>query len=150
MKSKLILLKNCIKKRFIGKFRMVGTKGQSTIEFVLLIPFLIIVILSVSQLGYMVYIQNVIQQAARESIRIVSTTNSNHKAYEKINKICSKLDKDKLEIRITPESKMERKVGDYVSVDIAYRYGGISNFIKNFTGKEIIISSNSSMRMECY
>ena len=123
--------------------------GQSTIEFVLVIPILIIVILTVSQFGLLIYLQNILEQSCREGVRIISTTNSNSMSYGVINRLCSDLDKNNLKIKIKPEKGSVRKVGTMVSVNLIYRYGGISNIIYFFMGKELILKAKSSMRMEC-
>lgn len=123
-------------------------KGQSSIEFVLVIPLLIIVILIVSQLGYIVYLQNTMEQAAREGTRILSTTNSNSKAVSQVFKICKSLDAENINIEISPHSPSNRVVGDTVRVKVLYRYGGIADFLNIITGKAFVIKSSSIMRME--
>jgi uncharacterized protein (UPF0333 family) len=144
--------KNYIKRFKNVKLRYKFTsknKGQASIEFVLVIPILIIVIIIVSQLGFLVYLQNILEQAAREGTRILSTTNSNSLACEQIANICSSLDKDRLTIGITPYSSGSRNVGDIVIINLKYSYGGFANFMSLIMGKEILIKSNCSMRMEC-
>ncbi len=64
-----------------------GKGGQATLEFVLLIPLIIMVILVVSQSGQMVYRKNILQQAAREGVRVISTTNSNDMAIQAVMKV---------------------------------------------------------------
>lgn len=124
--------------------------GQASLEFALVIPILILVIFIVSQLGYLVYLQNVLEQAAREGARILSTTNSDSRANNQIERICPNLDKDKLNIEISPPESNQREVGDIVAVTITYDYGGISNFIRFLMQKDIYLRRSSSMRMECY
>ncbi|MFO7929107.1 MAG: pilus assembly protein [Candidatus Humimicrobiaceae bacterium] len=123
--------------------------GQSSIEFVIVMPVLIIVILTVSQFGILVYVQNILEQSSREGVRVISTTNSNSMAYEAIQNLCGNLDRNNMEIEINPSSKDSRKVGTMVSIHIAYKYGGISDIIKLIMGKELRLKSQSSMRMEC-
>ncbi len=139
-KLKIFMVKN----PFLEK-----NKGQASIEFVFVIPILIIVIIIVSQLGFLVYLQNTLEQAAREGARILSTTNSNSLAYEQILSICSNLEKEKLKIEILPSSQNSRTVGDIVEVKLLYLYGGFADFISLVMGKEIFIKSNCVMRMEC-
>ncbi len=123
--------------------------GQSSIEFVMVIPVLIIVILTVSQFGILVYVQNILEQSCREGVRVISTTNSNSMAYEAIQNLCGNLDRNNMEIEINPGSRDSRKVGSMVSIHIVYKYGGISDIIKLIMGKELRLKSQSSMRMEC-
>ena len=67
----------------------------------------------VSQLGYLVYLQNILEQAAREGARVLSTTNSDSRANDQIERICPNLDEDKLNIEISPPESIRREVGRY-------------------------------------
>ncbi|MHB1275154.1 MAG: TadE/TadG family type IV pilus assembly protein [Candidatus Humimicrobiaceae bacterium] len=126
-----------------------NNKGQSTVEFVLLIPFLIITCIAVFQLGYVIYIENNIKQLSREAARVVATTNSNN--------LCAKIIKDNnnlykdlnFQIIISPDTEAGRKVGDIVKIGIKINYEGFGGLIKNIFGKPISIYSESIMRMEC-
>ncbi len=133
----------------LNKYMASGSKAQASIEFILVIPILIIVILIVSQLGHYVYLQNVLEQAAREGARIISTTNSDNDARNQISGICKTLEKDKINIEIQPDNRHERKVGDNVRVTISYQHGGIANIFNFLTGNDYLIKSSSTMRMEC-
>jgi len=126
-----------------------NNKGQSTIEFILLIPFLIFTCFAVFQLGYVMYIQNNIKQLSREAARIITTTNSNSLCMEII-KDCNDFNKNLIfQVIISPDPETERKVGDIVKIGIKINYEGFGGLIENILGKPIIIYSESSMRMEC-
>jgi uncharacterized protein (UPF0333 family) len=126
-----------------------NNKGQSTVEFILLIPFLIITCIAVFQLGYVIYLQNNIKQLSREAARVVSTTNSNS--------LCTKIIRDNsnlyedlnFQISISPEPEAQRKVGNIVKIGIKINYEGFGGLITNIFGKPIPIYSESIMRMEC-
>ena len=136
-------IKTGIRKLIINK------NGQATVEFILLIPFFIIIFLAVSQLGYVVYLQNNIKQLSREAARIISTTNSNNSGIQLINQ--NQISGNKLDcsIAINPDQKAQRKVGDMVKVGISLNYDGFGGLIKKLFGKTLQIYSESSMRMEC-
>ncbi|MBC7334640.1 MAG: pilus assembly protein, partial [Actinobacteria bacterium] len=113
-------------KRFLRKFLRKNAfysfqNGQATLEFALVIPVVIMVILAVSQFGYIVYVENLIQQASREGARVISTTNSNEKAYHTIGILCSNLNKESLDTFVFPQSPSSRNVGDLVTVQLTYR-----------------------------
>ena len=126
-----------------------NNKGQSTVEFILLIPFLIITCIAVFKLGYVIYLQNNIKQLSREAARVVSTTNSNS--------LCTKIIRDNnnlyedlnFQISISPEPEAQRKVGNIVKIGIKINYEGFGGLITNIFGKPIPIYSESIMRMEC-
>ncbi len=143
-------VKDKFKIKKVSKHTMLDRRGQAALEFTLIIPILILVILAVSQLGYTIYVKNVLEQAAREGVRAISTTNSNQKANEQVRKVCSGLDKNRLNVKITPGGRASRKVGDIVTMDLTFRCGGFVNLIRMLTDKDILIHVESSMRMECY
>lgn len=123
--------------------------GQSTIEFIMIIPVIIILVLAASQAGYAVYRKNVLQQASREGARIISTTNDNSMAIRVIRNICGTEDKNTI-ISIDPERASDRKIGDMVTVSLMVCPGGLFSIIEKISGKKVVIGANSSMRMECY
>jgi uncharacterized protein (UPF0333 family) len=125
-------------------------KGQASLEFVLVIPVLILVIMIVSQLGYLVYYQNILEQSAREGARIVSTTNSDSLAYQRVANMCSNLDNSRLKVDISSSGENSRSVGDIVTISLTYNYGGIFKLINLVMGNDVFIKSSSSARMECY
>jgi len=124
--------------------------GQASLEFVLIIPFLILIISAVSHLGLIIYQKNVLEQAAREGARVVATTNSNNEAIKCIREVCSSLSQDKLYIKIVPKNRTSREVGDMVEVIVTYDCGGIISLIRVFAKWDNQIKAKSSMRVECY
>jgi len=126
-----------------------GAGGQSTIEFVMIIPVIIVLVLAASQAGYAVYRKNVLQQASREGARIISTTNDNGLAIKIIDNIC-RTEGNNISINIDPERASDRKMGDMVTVSLKDRPGGLFSIIEKISGKEVVIRAGSSMRMECY
>jgi hypothetical protein len=123
--------------------------GQASVEFVLLLPVLVIIVLAVSQLGYCTYLKNVLEHAACEAARVVATTNSENLAYGQVYDICSGLDTDNLDINISPSSGAERITGDFFTVKLSYKNAGIFNFISKALKKDLLIESVCVMRMEC-
>ncbi len=121
-------------------------KGQSTLEFVMIIPFVIIIILAASQIGFTVYKKNIIQQASREAARIISTTNDNNLAIATIKRLCGK----DSEIIIEPASASNRGVGDMVTVYISQSPGGLMKLMEEILGDAVKVKADTSMMMECY
>jgi hypothetical protein len=123
--------------------------GQASVEFVLLLPLLVIITLALSQLGYCTYLKNVLEYAASEAARVVATTNSENLANGQVYSICSGLDTRNLDISISPSSGAERITGDFFTVKIIYKNAGIFNFISKALKKDLLIESVCVMRMEC-
>lgn len=124
--------------------RIMDTNGQSALEFVMVFPLVIILILAASQIGMAVYGRIVLQQASREAARIVSTTDSDSQAIEAARRSCG----DDSEITIVP-GKMHRRLGDMVTVRVSRKPGDILKIIEWITGKEAVLSAETWMRMEC-
>ena len=136
-----------------GLFRpsLWAKEGQATLEFVLLIPLIIMVILVVSQSGQMVYRKNILQQAAREGVRVVSTTNSNKMAIQAVIKVCGSKNNIIPDIKIEPGNETERKLGDIVTISLidTSEHSAMWSIISATIGKKILLKADSSMRMEC-
>lgn len=141
-------IKNKYKKNL--KISLNGTGGQASLEFALIVPFIVLIILIVSHIGLFIYQKNILEQASREGARIAATTNSNRETFNCVRDFCSELDQDKLDISVDPEDKGSRKVGDMVTVTLSYKYSGVAKIFTVFAGKDIFIEVKSNMRMECY
>jgi len=140
-----------VKRPGLFKISLWANEGQATLEFVLLIPVIIIAILVVSQSGQMVYRKNILQQAAREGVRVVSTTNSNKMAIQAVTKVCGSEEGTVPDIIIQPNDEGERILGDIVTVSLTDTsdYGALWRIISATVGKKILLKADSSMRMEC-
>lgn len=162
MKSELFSANNRMGNSFIFKIIMEikrkknkpktsthGSDGQASLEFILIIPLLIIMVLAVSHFGLLIYQKNILEQAAREGARAIATTNSDQEAYACIKKVCSDLNQSMLEIEVTPGSRSSRIVGDMIEVTVIYKDAGIAG-LQGFLGKGSFIKAKSNMRMECY
>ncbi|MCL5771563.1 MAG: pilus assembly protein [Actinobacteria bacterium] len=135
--------KNNIKQLYFSK------NGQSTIEFILLIPFLIITCFAVFQLGYVIYLQNNIKQLSREVARVITTSNSNMLGEEIVKKNNDLYERLNFDINIEPTLETSRKVGDILKVKVSINYDGFGDLIIKLFGKPLLIYSQTSMRMEC-
>ena len=100
----------------------------------------------------MVYRKNILQQAAREGVRVVSTTNSNKMAIRAVLKVCGSKNNIIPDINIEPVNESERRLGDIVTVsliDTSNRECFVENYLRAI-GKKILLKADSSMRMECH
>lgn len=123
--------------------------GQSTLEFALVFPFLIMLVLICLQLGYVVYLNNMLEQSARECCRVISTTNSNAAGQRIIYDICPSKLEGRLHIDIIPADPGKRKVGDMLEVNVYLEDIFLFNLMKKTTGLRPSLRSISIMRMEC-
>ena len=137
---------NCIKS--IVGYKFLKINGQSTIEFILVFPIVIISVLIIAQLGYIVYIQNILVNAAEQGARVLATTNSNLQAFNSIYNNCSNLSENNLDVQIYPEQKEVRKIGSYATVVIKYKPDELLNFYSLFLIGKSELFGKSIVRME--
>jgi Flp pilus assembly protein TadG len=122
-----------------------NNKGQSTLEFVMTIPLIIILVLAATQTGLAVYSRMQVQQAAREAARIVSTTNRNDIAIKTAETICG----TDTRVNIEPGDPQQRKLGDMVTINVSRRPEGLFKALRWVIRREVILNAVTSMRMEC-
>ena len=129
--------------------KVICQRGQASMEFALVAPFLFFMILVVIQAGYLVYLQNLVEHAAHESARIIATTGSESAAQKCVSEILGNKSGGRIETNISPGPGSMRNTGSIVRVEVNYYYDGVAKVIKLLTGKSILINSISIMRMEC-
>lgn len=137
---------NCMKSLFVYKFLKIN--GQSTVEFILVFPIVIISVLIIAQLGYIVYIQNILVNAAEQGARVLATTNSNEQALNSIYNNCSNLSENNLDIQIYPQQKESRRIGSYATVVVKYQPDNLLNFYNMFLIGKAELFGKSIVRME--
>jgi hypothetical protein len=120
-------------------------RGQSTLEFAMIIPLIIILVLAASQIGLTVYARMQIQQASREAARIVSTTNRDDLAINTVKTICG----EDAMVVIEPEGPQNRRLGDIINVRVSRKPEGLHRIVEWIIGREVILNEAASMRMEC-
>jgi uncharacterized protein (UPF0333 family) len=156
MRENMHLLKYC-KEIFMKKYPeklknpviIIWQRGQASLEFALVVPFLFLIIFTVIQAGYLVYLQNLVEHAVHESARIIATTGSDSAAQKCVSEVLEKKGGGRIEINITPGPGSSRDIGSIVRVEVNYHYDGVAKVIKLLTGKSMLINSATIMRMEC-
>lgn len=129
-----------------NKFRHIA-KGQSLVEFALVIPILLLVIFGLFDLGYAVFIKNMISNAAREGARtgiIITKTDADIRA--RVNAAAPGLNLSTAQIAITP-SPNNRKFDEPITVTVSYTYSPMTPVLGGITGS-VPISSTSVMIVE--
>lgn len=59
--------------RAIQYFRKLGVRGVAAIEFAILSPLFLMLLLAIFELGYMVFVQSVLDSSARTAARLIRT-----------------------------------------------------------------------------
>jgi hypothetical protein len=129
-----------------NKFRHIA-KGQSLVEFALVIPILLLVIFGLFDLGYAVFIKNMLSNAAREGARtgiIITKTDADIRA--RVRAAAPGLNLPDPQIPIDPHPN-NRKFDEPITVTVTYTYTPFTPVIGGITGS-VPMSSTSVMIVE--
>lgn len=122
-------------------------KGQSMVEFALILPVLLLIVIGIIEFGFMFSDYLSLTNASRETVRFVSLGGSNTQAIERAKEVAVNLDPLKMNISFDPVSEA-RERGDTVKVKITYEYEFITPFIGTILGDSITLEADAVMRVE--
>lgn len=124
-------------------------KGQSMVEFALILPILIVMIFGILEFGRIYYAQIVLTRSAREAVRLCAVGKTDDEVVQRIYEITPLPDlAQNLNIEYISPPQEERKTGDPVTVKISYKLTLIAPFISNFLGNPLTLKAEATMRME--
>ena len=122
-------------------------KGQSMVEFALILPILLLLVLAIIEFGFMFSDYLSLSNASRESVRYVSLGGSNSGAIERGKEVAVNLEPTKMIFEISPLSE-SRERGDSVQVGITYDYEFITPVISVIFGDSLELYAEATMRVE--
>lgn len=122
-------------------------KGQSLIEFAILLPLLLLLLMGILEFGLMLNAYLSINNSAREGARLGIVDGSNLEISELITNLSSNLNTENLVVNIIP-LEGSRKSGDTLTVEIIYNYKVIIPIISNILNDVVVLKAKTSMRME--
>ncbi len=120
-----------------------GGRGSSTVEFALVLPLLLIVLLGVVQVGLVLRDQLRVSQAVREAAREAVVTFD--EAAIRTAAEHSGLDGGRLQLQVTREGGTP---GDGVSVLITYQEPLVVPFVSWLFPSGVVLSATTTMRQE--
>ncbi len=122
-------------------------KGQSLVEFAILLPLLLLLLMGILEFALMLNSYLTINNSAREGARLGIVAGSNIEIKQLIIKISSNLDSENLVVNITP-LEGSRKSGDTLRVEIVYNYQVIIPILSNILNNVVVLKAQTSMRIE--
>ena len=122
-------------------------KGQSLVEFAILLPFLLLLLMGILEFGIMLNSYLTIHNSAREGARLGIVAGSNIEINQLINNISPNLDPKNLIVNITP-SEGSRKSGGTITVEVIYNYQVTVPIISNIIHNVVVLKAQTSMRIE--
>ncbi|ERI91501.1 TadE-like protein [Clostridiales bacterium oral taxon 876 str. F0540] len=124
-----------------------NNKGQALVEFAIILPILLLLIMGIVQFGMMINSYLSIQYASREGARagIVGSTDAEIKNLIIANS--QSLDASKITVTITPDFA-NRKSGDALTVKLSYSYNLTVPIISSMFKNSVLLNAQTSMRIE--
>lgn len=128
-----------------------GESGQAMVEFAIVLPVLILLVLGITEFGRalsaLIVLQNAAREGARYGITVYSDPNSNalieDKVRQEANALDGAADPIRLEVTITPADPGVRAPGGDLSISLQYDF----DFVTPFFGSGLMIRSSMSMQM---
>ncbi|MGE5190335.1 MAG: TadE/TadG family type IV pilus assembly protein [Gemmatimonadota bacterium] len=132
-------------RRAAGRRRLGGTGGQSLVEFALVAPILLLLVIGIAEFGRAWMAHNVVTGAAREAVRIAavnaSSTSTDNTWMARAEAIMSSA-------ALTGPAPQISEAGDAISVTVTCDFTPVvAGFIPGLDGP-IQLSSTSTMRKE--
>ncbi len=131
----------------------VQQEGQSAVEFALILPVLLLIVLGIIQFGLIFSAQISLENAVREGARTAAVLgqtegNGNPNINARVHQAGGGLDQSKMRIFVTPNSNSSRWAGTAITVTVSYSAPVVVPIINGIIGNSIALSSSSTTRSE--
>jgi hypothetical protein len=126
---------------------LINEKGQSLVEFAILLPLLLLLLMGILEFGIMLNSYLTINNSAREGARLGIVSGSNIEIEELIVSISPNLNTENLVVNITP-LEGSRTSGGTLTVEVIYNYQVIIPIISNILNDVVVLKAQTSMRIE--
>lgn len=121
--------------------------GQALVEFAIILPILILIIMGILQFGMMLNTYLTIENASREGARTGIVGSSDAEIKNLITDISPTLDSRDLTVTITPQGA-SRQSGTTLTVKVSYNYKLTVPIISSIFNNAIVLNGQTSMRIE--
>lgn len=122
-------------------------KGQALVEFAIILPILLMLVMGILQFGMMLNSYITIENASREGARAGIIGSSDAEIQNLIISTSPSLDPKNLTVTITP-TETNRKSGDTLIVKVTYNYNLIVPIISSLFNNLVVLNGQTSMRVE--
>lgn len=120
-------------------------RGQSLVEFALVVPILLLLVLGIMEFGRAYSTSLALQNAAREGARLAVTGSTDAQVVQRVRDAAPTLDPARLSVSVSPAT---RRQGDNVTVIARYDFQYIVPMISQLTGSLRTFQQKVTMRME--
>lgn len=122
-------------------------KGQALIEFAIILPIIILILMGIMEFGVMLNSYLKIENASREAARAGIVGASDVEIEALVTQVSPSLDSNNLQVTISP-AEAYRVSGGTLTVTVTYNYPMITPIISNLFGGTISLNADTSMRIE--
>jgi Flp pilus assembly protein TadG len=137
----------CLLKDVVTLKSLKNQKGQALVEFTIILPILLIVVMGILEFGIMLNSYLAIENAAREGARAGIVGTSDTQIKNLIVATSPSLDPNNLTVTITP-TDVNRKSGDTLTVQVTYNHKLIVPIISSLFNGGVVLNCETSMRVE--
>jgi Flp pilus assembly protein TadG len=123
---------------------MNSQKGQSLVEFALIVPVILLLLFGMFDIGRVLFSAVALEQAAREGARVASVGKTNAEVIASITSATTGLDSSRVSVSISTGA---RTSGENIEINLSYPVSMINPLMRTFQNS-FTISSKSVMRVE--
>ncbi len=127
----------------MARSRLRDQRGASAVEFALLVPMLLILVLGIVEFGHAFQVQGTLSAAAREGVRVMALQNDPAAARAAVRKAAGSLDPAITDAQIAISTVCPPTAGS-TSVELTISYP--KPFLTDFFGAEIDLTGRGVMR----
>jgi len=125
-----------------------GKKGQALVEFALVLPLLLLLLMVIFEFGNIFYSYLLITAASREGARMGVVGHNDTEITQRVQEICSTLDAAQLTLQIVPENTANRYRGVPLQVEVDYDVSLLTPMLSTFLPNPFSLQARSVMRIE--
>lgn len=124
-----------------------NNRGQSMVEFAIVLPILLLILLGIMEFGILFSNQLILESASREGTRYAVLGATDGEVITYIEDLTSNLDDSRLSINISP-SQGARSKGNPLTVTLTYQYQFLYALFGDRFGNIIELKADATMRIE--
>lgn len=139
---------NDLKKTFKYSMKVLkNEKGQSLVEFAIIVPVIVMMIMGIIEFGLMFNSYLTINNSSREGARYAAVGGTDAEIVDKIISTAPNLDSTHISISIIPDEN-SRSRGDTVTVYVTYDYQVFIPLMSTIINNVVALDAQTSMRVE--
>lgn len=121
-------------------------KGQAVVEFALILPILMLILLGVVEFGRFYNASLMVNHASREGARVSALGGTTLEVEQRVDTVMATFDADRITVTISPGGVKSR--GDMVTVIVQYAIDPLTPLIGSITGTTLNLKADTVMRVE--